>query len=275
MKFTIKKVSSLFARNNFLWSVLNATLIPMVRHIEWERSVREISSDLSVRHGVFKGMKYPLAAAVGSALIPKLIGSYESEIHGVIEEICSVGYTEIVDIGCAEGYYAVGLAMRISGAMVYAYDTDQTAIRLCKIMARLNGVGGRLLTGSYCDATTLKSIPSSGRGLVVCDCEGCEKELFTPDTVRFLESWDLLIEIHDFIDAGISSQLRKQFESTHDLRVFASVDDAWKAGQCDYEEIQRYDLDKRTRLLAEGRPTAMEWFFLTRKQKSNFERTRH
>jgi hypothetical protein len=49
--------------------------------------------------------------AVGSALIPKLLGCYEAELHGVIACALNTTYDTIIDIGCAEGYYAVGLAL--------------------------------------------------------------------------------------------------------------------------------------------------------------------
>src|SRR4051812_14244715 len=65
-----------------------------------------------VLSGPFAGMAYVRQAA-GSCLAPKLIGCYEAELHGVVARILRTGYTQIVDIGCAEGYYAVGLARSI------------------------------------------------------------------------------------------------------------------------------------------------------------------
>lgn len=59
--------------------------------------------------GPFKGLMYP-RESVGSAWAPKLLGTYESELSPTIERIVSGGYRSVVDIGAAEGYYAVGLA---------------------------------------------------------------------------------------------------------------------------------------------------------------------
>ena len=62
-----------------------------------------------------------------SSCVPKLIGSYEEEVHPIIEEIIRRRYSIVVNIGCAEGYYAVGFALRIPDAIVYAFDVDTTA----------------------------------------------------------------------------------------------------------------------------------------------------
>src|SRR5688500_985732 len=66
---------------------------------------------LSVRRGPFHGMTYP-ESAVGLAeqLVPKLLGSYECELHGALEQVIQGDYEQVVDIGAADGYYAVGLA---------------------------------------------------------------------------------------------------------------------------------------------------------------------
>ena len=46
---------------------------------------------------------------MGSVLIPKLLGSYEQELQPLLQRLAAQNYSEIVDIGCAEGYYAIGL----------------------------------------------------------------------------------------------------------------------------------------------------------------------
>jgi len=105
-----------------------------------QAAYRRIVSDLTVRSGPFAGLRYPSEASVGSTLLPKLLGSYEQELHGVVEQLDHAKYTAIVDIGCAEGYYAVGLAKRIESIPVFAYDTDPTSRQLCLDMASRNDV---------------------------------------------------------------------------------------------------------------------------------------
>jgi methylase of polypeptide subunit release factors len=91
--------------------------------------------------------------SLGSALLPKLPGSYESEVHAALEMLLKQDYSTIVDIGCAEGYYAVGLALRLPNARICALDTDSRARDSCAEMARLNCVDGRIQIGSFCDVS--------------------------------------------------------------------------------------------------------------------------
>lgn len=275
MKSLIKKVVSKCIANDSFWKLLDRTILNFSRYVVIERrstkkslepsvldAITNIIPDYVVKHGVFKGMKYPNTDTAPYLLFPKLLGSYEAEIEPILKRICDEEYTEIVNIGCAEGYYAVGLALRIPSATVYAYDVNEKAIKFCKEMAKLNGVEDRLITGSFCDTEILKSIPFTKKGLIICDCEGCEKELFTDEIIHLFAKQDYLIELHDFIDITISSQIRERFEKTHTIEVIQSIDDIKKAQTYVYEELRNYDLETRKRLLGESRPAIMEWFYM-------------
>ena len=100
---------------------------------EIEELVLQLSElqKLEVLNGPFKGMKYPEFLSLGSTLIPKLIGSYEAELHPIIDEIIACGYEEIWDVGCAEGYYAVGLALMSPTSKIRAYDIDIHSRKAC------------------------------------------------------------------------------------------------------------------------------------------------
>jgi len=276
LKATLKRGIRFAVQRSFFWNLLQATLLPAARYAKQARAAsvhvrpygdmsglaRLISPDLLVRNGVFKDMRYPEMKAIGSSLLPKILGSYEREIQPVIERICRKAYVGVIDIGCAEGYYAVGLARRITGAMVYAFDTSSEALRLCREMARVNLVADRVITGLDCDIGVLRSLPLAGRTLIISDCEGYEKYLFTKDSVPFFQHHDLLIEVHDFLDIQISSQIRTLFAATHDLECFESIDDIQKALRYDYPELKALDLATRKEVLAERRPAIIEWFYL-------------
>ena len=186
----------------------------------------EIFPELRVAGGPFKGMQYPSAQSYGSALLPKLLGSYESELHPVLEEILRNDYGAIVDIGCAEGYYAVGLGLRFPRAEIYAFDTSPHARRLCGEVAKLNGLNGRVHIGGFCDEATLGSISLGSKALIISDCEGYEGLLFTREIVSaLLGRHDVIVETHDFIDIEISFRLREVFSRTHQIRSIKSTDD--------------------------------------------------
>jgi tRNA G37 N-methylase Trm5 len=216
-------------------------------------------SDLIVKHGPFQGMKYAKAKALGSSYMPKMVGSYERELHPTIEKICKIPYTKIVNVGCGEGYYAVGLAMKIPTAKVYAYDIDPEASQLCSETAKCNGVDSRVFTHtSSCD---IDIFTSDERGLVICDCEGCEETLFTPELISYcLVNWDLIIEAHDFVTkTNTSAHLQELFKATHQVEVVKSISDNEKMNKYIYSELKNCDQCRKRGILAEYRPCTMEW----------------
>ena len=144
-----------------------------------------------------------------------------------------------------------------------AHHARVTPAKRGREKAILNGVADRVVTGSLCTADTLKSFPFSGKGLILSDCEGFEKELFAEDVVPFLAEQDLLVEVHDFIDIEISSLLGKRFQGTHTVESIQSVDDITKAHSYVYEELEGFDLAIRKVLLGETRPSITEWFYMT------------
>jgi hypothetical protein len=167
--------------------------------------------------GPFTGVIYvPDAEAV---LLPaKHIGAYEAELHDAIERIVRNGYRTIVDVGCAEGYYAIGLAVRIPAARMYAFDTDPNGQNWCRQMAAANGAADRVEVGAACDHARLNALPLEG-GLIFSDCEGYELELLDPQRVPALARCDLLVELHDEQIPGSGDELIARFRPTHEITV--------------------------------------------------------
>lgn len=194
--------------------------------------------------------------------MPKILGCYERELHQIFEEACHDDYSVIVDIGCAEGYYAVGLALRIPSVQVYAFDIDHDAQTLCREMSSINGVSDRISVNAFCDSIVLGKIPFGKKAFIISDCEGYERQLFTAELLPLLMYHDLLIEVHDFIDPGISSYLWDLFASTHVINVIESVSDVVKAHTYFSSKVCDCSLDVRRQLFAENRPTIMEWYYL-------------
>jgi hypothetical protein len=197
MKRIAKKVLSSVVQNDFVWSALNASLFRWMRFAEYARKMKgdfdfatrateNCFPDYIVRHGPFRGLKYLKITSFHSTQFPKLLGSYERELHPTIEAICRAGYSQFIDIGCAEGYYAVGFAVRNPGATIYAYDTDPLGRSLCRQLAKLNDVGERVFVDSQCTAATLRDFPYQAKALIFCDVDGFETQLLTESTADAL-----------------------------------------------------------------------------------------
>jgi hypothetical protein len=217
---------------------------------------------LLVQSGPFAGMQYPTARAAGSAMLPKLLGTYEDELHSILEEVVKQNYERVFDIGAAEGYYAVGLAMRMPNSQVFAFDTNTYAIDLCRSMARRNGVEGQIFLGLKCTSQILRDLVDGKRCLIFSDCEGFELDLFDETCVRSLWNSDVIIETHDFLIANACSTLLQRFSSSHHATIVRSTPAESKSGSSACAILSDTTESLKKRLLCEGRPCIMTWLFL-------------
>jgi len=277
MKEKLRQLGRKIINNNIFWAVIKPfAKFGFFAYHNRKRPVVEITPEnfpylsifnsLEVLHGPFSGMKYPSLTSAGSALYPKLIGSYERELHETIDQLLSNNYTEILDIGCAEGYYAVGLATKLGDTKIYAYDTDETARSLCLQMAKLNQVEDKLIIKKTCTAADLKDFKFNGKSLIICDCEGYEHILFNASNIKNLANCDLLIETHDFLDLNISFDLDKLFNKTHHIQTIKSIDDIEKVKTYFYQETNGLTLEKKLKIYQECRPSIIEWLYCTPKK---------
>lgn len=191
---------------------------------EYARLAKKImqARGTQVMSGPFQGMKY-LDSAYSSALLPKLLGTYEDELHPTLANLLAKGYDTVVDIGCAEGYYAVGLALRLPRANVWAYDIDPVALKRCGELAELNGVRSRVDLRSPFNAGDMLELRGR-KVLVVCDVDGYEVELFAEGMAKYWAGADLLVELHDFIGTPCRSLVERCLNATHRCEIVESTE---------------------------------------------------
>lgn len=185
-----------------------------------EVCVRLISKNGAVvRWGPFAGLKLPPEAILASGNSAALAGTYEMELHPWFQRFDFTRYERLIDIGAAEGYYAVGMALR-SGSRVDAFDAASVARRLCRTTAKLNGVSDLVHVHSFCSRGTLLKLAGL-RCFVLSDCEGYEASLFSEDVISALAHSDLIIELHDgSAPAGITRELLvNRFKLTHQAQI--------------------------------------------------------
>ncbi len=209
-----------------------------------------------VVEGPFAGMKY-IATSAGSAYIPKILGCYEMEIRSIIDEIIVTDYEVIVDVGCAEGYYAVGFARSCPHASVYAFDVDPMARGQCRKLAGLNGVADRVHIGGVCQPQAIAELTMK-RALLFCDIEGNELELLDPAVIPALSSIDILVELHEPLRAGVTATIADRFRTTHAIKLIDALE-----RDPEQHPLVRFLGSKDRRLaLAESRPPGQQFGFL-------------
>ncbi len=150
-----------------------------------------------------------------------LMGSFECENHAWLEREFARGWPIAVNIGSAGGYYSTGMAMRLGNATVYAYEMDAAWREKTIQSAAYNRVGERVhaLGAADIDALAALAVPPSEGVLVICDCEGGERDLLDPARVPWLARSALCVELHDFAAPGATDTLCTRFNQTHDLTI--------------------------------------------------------
>ncbi len=266
----IRLIELLVAKDLFWWvfrPLVSIAEVLKIKRVKAERkkTIQHLPiytkiNELTVLQGPFKGMKYPSQQSVGGLSNAKIAGTYELELAPLIEEIKQTSYNVIVDVGCAEGYYAVGLAMHKPETTIYAYDIDHTARRLCNAMITANNTSN-VQVRTFCTPESLAAIDFGTKGLVISDCEGYEKKLFNVESVNNLRNCDVLIETHDFMDIEITSYLMDLFAETHHISTIYSIDDIHKAKTYTIPHAKDLTIEQKLAIVAEGRPVIMEWLW--------------
>lgn len=234
-------------------------LLPWSGHSKTRTICAKLGTPPTVMKGPFTGMRY-VEFSCGSRLLPKLMGAYEMELHPYVQRMISLSPDLIIDVGTAEGYYAVGMARALPDAQVIGYDTSRWAWFLLQRMAELNGVSQRVEVCGFCTPEELnKRLIGTSRPAVICDCEGFEAELLDPLKSPNLARALILVELHDWISRDVSKLLRGRFEPTHDITsVTPTVRDssAWRGNTVLSEEDLHY-------AISDERPQGNSWYFMT------------
>lgn len=165
--------------------------------------------------GPFKSFDFIEKSAEGCH-VAKLLGCYEQPLHPHINKAFNKGYETVINIGCAEGYYAVGFPYKVTGIVSYAFDVDEKAQRACSELAAKNGVEDRVIVKGRLDPEDFEHYGTPNT-LVFCDIEGAEEFLLDPIKAPILKRMDIIVESHECLRKGITSELTLRFSESHDI----------------------------------------------------------
>ena len=210
-----------------------------------------------VRGGPFAGTVLPDQSSWGDGdLATKLLGSYEAELHLAIAKAVERAPDMVINVGCAEGYYAIGLARLLPKATVHAFDLSADAQRVCAAAAHQNGVGERVRVQGECTAELLVTLTQGAkRALVVMDCEGAEAELLDAAAVARFGTCDVIVECHDFMNPVITPSLMVALSTTHRVET---VTETARDGAM-FPVLRSLNSLDRALMVNEFRPTVMNW----------------
>lgn len=186
---------------------------------------RTPQGNFRVRSGLFEGMLWPQSVVVGSEFAPKVLGTYELELQGIFADLLKNGTaTSFIDVGAAEGYYAVGACLLNSDVKVHAYEIQNRAHAGIRELALLNGVAERLdVTGEF-DLRAVDKDRFGARPVFLIDIEGEEVNLVDERFAEVFAAASIVIEVHDFVRPGAGRLLKKVLSPTHRVKEIRCSD---------------------------------------------------
>lgn len=231
--------------------------------VSFERCAKEFLNGLIyeaakgiVISGPFKGMQIleEIAWEDGN-LGPKVLGTYEQDLHGFFEvQIERLKQLDrpprILNIGCGEGYYAIGMARIFPHAEIIAVDESDNALDLARKTMEANGVTNIKLT---------KDCPYQFEpDLVICDCEGGEMVYMDLAVFPGLKNAAIIVECHDLPDRPVTETLDNRFKETHGFYFITEG----ARNPNTFDILIRFPSMVRWLAVSESRPCRMHWVVL-------------
>jgi hypothetical protein len=180
-----------------------------------------------VKTGPFAGMNYVDRGHCG-AIGPRLLGCYESRVHPIcykwLSELSS-GNATFVDIGAAEGYYAIGFLHAAPYCRTIAYEAEPLARASLLELAHENHVSDRLDIRGLAYESQLLDLLKSDRSVrfMMVDVEGAERDILTTAVAERLLQVELIVEAHEDLAPGTIATLTERFRHSHEIQIINNV----------------------------------------------------
>lgn len=185
------------------------------------RSVQRLISfrlPAKVMNGLFEGA--PLEKNyIGSSLLPKQLGTYESELAPDIQRIVTLGNCDsLLDIGCAGGYYISVCHYLNPKLYIRGIDISQksaAAIQRYCVKYKVNVD----LKVKAAEADDIYSMCAEfKRPLIIIDIEGSEFSLFSEFDFSRARNAFFVVEVHPQMQID-SDEIAKIFTDTHNVKI--------------------------------------------------------
>lgn len=217
----------------------------------------------TVAHGPFKGLK--LSSAKGWNSLDRagiLLGLYECELVELMEEAFSRP-RPFVDVGAADGYYAVGALTAGWCTKAVAFEASPERQALIEQTAELNGVADRLTILGEASEDFIErardALGSTSDAVWLFDVEGAEFDLLSTRALSKLTNATVFVEVHRWADKNGERRAALETRAEHfSLKSFGT-------GPRDpgaFEELAHLSDDKRWLVCSERRRLPGLWWRL-------------
>ena len=227
----------------------------------------------TVAYGPFTGTRLALmnhwsAADRGGMLL----GMYEKEILEQLE-ILSRGREVLIDVGAADGYYAVGSLASGMFESAICFEVNPDGQEMIRQQAKLNGVCQQVTVLGEANTNIAHLIRTNlsadaSRCVVLMDIEGGEFELLNDSFLAEFGDASLIVEIHDFLNGqeGALDLLLDRLSGYYDCKF---VEQGARNPNV-FPELREWSDDDRWALCSESRSNVMRWLVCTPRSGNDY-----
>ena len=214
-----------------------------------------------VRYGLFKGMRLSDNTWWGKAdLGSQCLGLYEKQILDLVSR--SGPYDTFLDIGAADGYYAIGMLHAQMAKRSICFEISEKGQASIRENWALNKSIGKLEVHGEANKVTLgKIVPKlTGKSLVLIDIEGAEFLLLTPKIITMLKRFEIIIEIHNWVENFRSkyTELLTNLNKHYEINVLKNAAQNTE----NIPLLRSYTDENRLLVASERRPCLMRFLHL-------------
>jgi len=216
-----------------------------------------------VEYGPFKGMRLGFRVWWSKFdVITKLLGVYEEHIVDQLRHFYSTSNVPFVDIGAADGYFAVGVAQLNWVEKVFAFEISPIARSTLKENAVRNNCAHKIDIGSEATLDKMAGIIETHPCVfVLVDIEGAEYELFNDKLLDLLKHCTIIIELHPRkIDDGWSKQTKLLEDAAKFFKAEILIRETYNPNM--FKELSEFSDDDRLMAFSEGRKANAQWLLL-------------
>ena len=215
-----------------------------------------------VRYGSFAGLRWLDNPRWGrSEQGVMLLGLYEQEVLTNLVD-APAHYRVFVDVGAADGYYAVGLLHNGKVERSVAFELAPEGQQAIKLLAAENGVADRITVLGAASDRFVEDLAEQGivsnETMFLIDIEGAEFRILTEEVFASLKDSLIIVETHAHIYPDPQTQLERLIQNASKTHTVTSwlpgARNPWPIKELDsFAEIDRWIL------CSEGRFEVQQW----------------
>ena len=218
---------------------------------------------LTVAHGPFKGME--LSNDVWWSRndnITQILGIYEQHVLERLKSFSAEG-NRFVDIGAADGYFAIGMAYSKMYSEVFAFEIDPSGQDRIKKNAVRNQCSDIVSVFGEADYSSLeKLVCDSIKTTILIDIEGAEYKLLDDKMLTLLSSCYIICELHPFLvydGYKLQNKLIEMAKQKFNVELIKRKNYSPNI----FSELDNLSDEERLIAVGEGRAKNTSWLVLT------------